>query len=89
MSDISDHEVSPWSCCPECGEVWLKVICVLERGNWVQTDGGREVYTINMENAPKVGGYRTEDLECTRCSHVFTLKDVGFVLRDWGEEQGT
>ena len=84
-SAISDHEVSPWSCCPECGEIWLKVVCVLERGSWVDLSDGRNVYQIDMEHAPKIGGYRVTGIECTTCGHTFGLRDVGFKIEDWAE----
>lgn len=79
-SAISDTEPSPWVACPFCGEIWLRLVAVLERGNWVETLDGHEHYALDFGTPPKIGGYRSSspEIECTRCLKGFGLADVGY-----------
>ena len=81
---ISDTQPSPWVCCPSCGEIWLRITAVLERGRWVEGPDGKERYTITFDEPPLVGGYRSAapEITCATCGLDFGLTDVGYQVKD-------
>lgn len=78
---MSDDKPSPWMPCPQCGEIWLSVIGVLERGDWVPNpDGETATYQLDFEQPPKVAAYQSgpQMIGCTSCGHRFSLVDCGY-----------
>lgn len=83
-SAIADDMPSPWVACPRCACIWLKVTCVLERGDWQDEN----TYVLREKSeGPKVGAFITgleEDsdepkpIACAECGYLFELADVGY-----------
>lgn len=65
----TDEAPSPWWPCPECGGAHFRVICVFERGEWVDED-------TYVHHDPPSGTPTAIDVgvvTCVLCGHRFDI----------------
>ena len=79
MTALRDDQPSPWVPCPQCGEIWHRIIATIERGEWRDTaDLTDQVYAIDHDTTPNVTAFQVGEqaIECTGCGHRFGLTEA-------------